>query len=83
MLVPEANYVTQLMHHDAKLVAILSYRDGLGIRARFIKGFNDIIVASDLRSVTALANEGAAAARPLCEHDPVRVILRPLNELGE
>ena len=39
VLVPEANDVTQLMHHDAKLVAILPYRDGLRTRARFTKGF--------------------------------------------
>ena len=44
---------------------------------------NNIIAASHLRSITALANEGAAAARPLCEHDPVRVILRPLDKLGD
>ena len=38
---------------------------------------------SYLRTVTALPNERAAAARPLREHDPVRVILCPLDKLRD
>lgn len=29
VFVPEANHMAQFMHHDAKLIAVLSYRDGL------------------------------------------------------
>lgn len=30
VLMPEANDVTQFVHHDAKLVTVLAYGDGLG-----------------------------------------------------
>lgn len=29
VFVPEADHVAELMHHDAKLITVLSYRDGL------------------------------------------------------
>lgn len=33
VLVPEANHMTQLVHHDAKLVTVLANGDGLGTSA--------------------------------------------------
>ena len=92
VLVPETNNVAQLMHHNAKLVAVLPYRDclrdeGINSKSTSLSRISQEAIAiavdfSHLRSVTALPNERAAAARPLREHDPVRVILCPLDKLG-
>ena len=80
------------MHHNAKLVAVLPYRDclrdeGINSKSTSLSRISQEAIAiavdfSHLRSVTALPNERAAAARPLREHDPVRVILCPLDKLG-
>ena len=75
MFMPESHHMAQFMHHDTKLVAVLSNRDGLGVL--LLVNNVDPPRSTDiqyyyLRSVASLPHKTTAATRTLsedCKHN--------------